>query len=193
MLLEECMKCSRDGCEDCVSSGWVTDANGHDKRCADCAENEEEQEKEEAKRVPTPEPPPPRLVTIVVSGSREWKASFPITCEFEKLLEHYENERVVYRLVHGACKGLDTLAAHLAKHRGWEVIACPAFWKQGAKGAPLRNQYMLDEYAPDACIAFPYAESKGTRDMIRRMEAYVAKAGKPVYMAVREGVAGRDA
>jgi YspA, cpYpsA-related SLOG family len=74
------------------------------------------------------------------------------------------------RLVHGAARGADLLAADWAKHSGIEEIAMPADWEREGKVAGfLRNQRMLDEAKPILVIAFP--GGNGTRDMIRRSKA----------------------
>jgi YspA, cpYpsA-related SLOG family len=74
------------------------------------------------------------------------------------------------RLVHGAARGADALAADWAESQGIDVWAMPADWERNGRIAgPLRNQQMLDDAKPALVIAFP--GGSGTRDMVRRAKA----------------------
>jgi hypothetical protein len=65
------------------------------------------------------------------------------------------------RLIHGAARGADTLAARAAVDLGYEQVeAFPADWEhEGKRAGILRNLQMLDEN-PDLVIAF--GEGRGT-------------------------------
>ena len=69
-------------------------------------------------------------------------------------------------LVHGAAPGADTIAAELARDKGWQVEAHHADWeKYGKRAGYIRNREMADAGA-DLCLAFPIGESRGTRMMM---------------------------
>lgn len=100
-------------------------------------------------------------------------------------LDRAHAKRPVSVLIHGAARGADTLAGEWAKARGIAPDPYPAAWRRADgtvnKGAgPVRNQRMLDEGRPNACVAFPPGpklEWSGTADMVTRC----LKAGLPVW------------
>lgn len=76
----------------------------------------------------------------------------------------------ITELAHGAAQGADSLAYAWCVKRRVPSKAYHADWLQEGKAAgPIRNQRMLDNFAPDAVIAFP--GGRGTADMTRRAKA----------------------
>jgi len=113
---------------------------------------------------------------ILVTGSREWVEPGPI----ERELKHYPKGTI---LVHGACRGVDNIAADIGKRLGFIVRAYPVLdddWEMlGPVAGHLRNQKMLDDEHPDEDgilidKVFAFHEDpdlgKGTRDMINRCD-----------------------
>ena len=101
---------------------------------------------------------------LLVCGSRYWINREAIL----KKLRTYPKNTV---LIHGACKGADSLAASIGRELGFDTISFPADWARYRKGAgPIRNQQMLDEGKPTHVIAFHenLANSAGTKDMINK-------------------------
>lgn len=85
-------------------------------------------------------------------------------------------------VIHGKCRGADTLAGDWAKVRGIPVQEFPADWnKFGRAAGPMRNQQMLDEGQPDVCVGFP--GGKGTLNMANLARA----AGVKVIMVEDHG------
>lgn len=75
-------------------------------------------------------------------------------------------------LIHGAARGVDTLAGEWAFARGVEVEPYPADWAGAGKTAGReRNARMLDVGMPNAVIAFP--GGRGTKHMVKL--AYAAR------------------
>lgn len=71
---------------------------------------------------------------------------------------------------HGGASGADRHAENWADLNEVPHEARRAKWHALGKSAgPIRNQQMLDEFKPDAVIAFP--GGKGTADMVRRAKA----------------------
>lgn len=114
---------------------------------------------------------------ILVTGSRDWVEPKPIERELSQLPKGTI-------LVHGACRGVDNIAADIAKRLGFVVRSYPVLdddWEMmGPVAGHLRNQKMLDDEHPDEDGAyidkvFAWHEDshlgKGTRDMIDRCEA----------------------
>lgn len=65
-------------------------------------------------------------------------------------------------VVHGAARGLDTIAAHVAQRQGMAVEAHPAQWDLHGKVAGFRrNQEMIDLGA-DICLGFPLHQRTAT-------------------------------
>lgn len=64
-------------------------------------------------------------------------------------------------------RSADALARRWANNNGIDGPTIRADWPTlGKKAGPIRNQRMLDEFQPDAVIAFPGGD--GTADMVRR-------------------------
>lgn len=115
---------------------------------------------------------------LLVCGGRDYADADTVARTLDRVLR----ERGIAVLIHGAAGGADTLAAEWAKARGVPVLAFKVKdWRRpdgsiDKSAGPRRNQRMLDEGKPTACVAFPPGPS-GTYDMIRRCEA----AGVPVW------------
>lgn len=70
-------------------------------------------------------------------------------------------------IVSGGAKGIDTMAARFAKKFGKKMTIYPAEWhKYGRSAGPMRNQFIIDR--ADLVIAFPDAQSVGTRDSMKK-------------------------
>lgn len=83
-------------------------------------------------------------------------------------------------LVHGACRGADTLAAEVASRIGTQEPH-PADWKKyGRAAGPIRNREMLSS-GIDMLIAFP--GGAGTRNCVMIAE----ELGIPVVYATEIG------
>lgn len=114
---------------------------------------------------------------VLVSGSRrvtqkDQKAVLAIGGELWPLFwdnSSADSPRGV--LIHGAARGVDSVAADIAQGFGWEIEEYPADWRNGPRGGPDRNQRMIDEGKPDLVLAFPCSRSRGTRDLIRRAQS----------------------
>lgn len=102
--------------------------------------------------------------TWVICGGREFSDSQM----FDRVMSDLMLMRgCPTRIVHGKARGADTLAQLWAERMAIECIAVPADWKtHGYAAGPLRNKKMLDEYRPQAVIAFP--GGRGTADMVAR-------------------------
>ncbi len=99
---------------------------------------------------------------LLFSGDRNWTRVAPVT----EVLSWFDPTRDI--VVHGAAKGLDSLAGNLAHSMGFTVVSFPAHWTQyGKRAGRIRNQEMLDT-DPDIVFAFHpnIKESKGTKHMI---------------------------
>ena len=71
------------------------------------------------------------------------------------------------KVVHGAARGLDTMAAAWAGRMAIPCVGVPADWgNQGRAAGPLRNEDILRKYKPKRLVAFP--GGRGTADMVRR-------------------------
>lgn len=70
----------------------------------------------------------------------------------------------ITQLCHGNARGADRLAGEWAHSRRVPYEAHPAAWAlHGKRAGPIRNCKMLNEFKPDAVIAFP--GGTGTADM----------------------------
>jgi hypothetical protein len=103
-----------------------------------------------------------------VSGSR-WLVEYNLI--HEKLDDIYTWAPKL-TVLEGGASGADHAAGSWAgymQREGADVewVTYPANWKRyGDKAGPIRNRYMLQDGRPDMVLAFPYPDSRGTRDMI---------------------------
>jgi formamidopyrimidine-DNA glycosylase len=72
-------------------------------------------------------------------------------------------------LLHGNCAGADITASLEAKKLGWKIEVYNADWNKGHSAGPIRNQYMMEQ-KPDYGLLFLSDNSKGTKNMMRRMD-----------------------
>lgn len=97
---------------------------------------------------------------LLACGGRD----FNDRAKVREVLDRYEGP---IELAHGGARGADSLVGAYAIDRGWPVRVFQADWKAHGKAAGhIRNQQMLDEFAPDLVVAFP--GGRGTADMVRR-------------------------
>ena len=113
------------------------------------------------------------MKTILVCGSREWEDYTVVYIELLREVIAQGWADVPIRVIHGACRGADRLAAIAAHGLGYEVTPFPADWSRGRRAGPERNARMLDEN-PDLVIAFGHG--RGTDGMVRMAE----RRGVPV-------------
>jgi hypothetical protein len=106
---------------------------------------------------------------ILVSGSRDWTDVDRVRNALRHAWAYLQPGPIT--LVHGAARGLDTIAGRVWTGGNLPVEVHPADWNKHGKGAgPIRNQAMVDLGA-DLLVAFPLGASIGTRDCIRRAKA----------------------
>src|ERR1700753_3296669 len=99
---------------------------------------------------------------VLVCGGRDFRDRRMLT----EFMDKFHAERPIAQLIHGAARGADALADDWANDSRIYTIACPADWEKHSKSAgPIRNQFMLDRYAPEVVIAFP--GGSGTAHMVK--------------------------
>lgn len=87
---------------------------------------------------------------MLVCGSRDY-----IDGDFiASVLDEWPD--TITHLCHGGARGADTLAgAWASKHPSIEVVVYRAQWAQlGRSAGPVRNIQMLEQFRPDAVLAF---------------------------------------
>jgi hypothetical protein len=117
---------------------------------------------------------------VLVTGSRDWTDPAPIfrALYYQRMIAGDAGMIIV----HGDCAtGADAIADRWGRQFYPDTVLVepnPADWKHWGKAAgPMRNQLMVDLGA-DVCLAFPFPNSRGTRDCIERARA----AGIPVQV-----------
>jgi hypothetical protein len=99
---------------------------------------------------------------LIVCGGRDYRDRDRLCAVLD---QHAPTE-----IATGGASGADSLAVDWAWKRGIPAkIFIPDWAAHGLAAGPLRNQRMLDEFKPDAVIAFP--GGRGTADMVRRARA----------------------
>lgn len=113
---------------------------------------------------------------VLVTGGRDYNDRTVVFCALNKFDSTIGN---ITAIIHGDATGADYLAKCWAVAYDVKEIPEPVKkdeWRDlGRKAGPLRNQKMLDLYAPDCVVAFP--GGRGTANMMRLAE----EAGVPVY------------
>ena len=105
-------------------------------------------------------------LTVIVCGGREYDNRKNV---FEQL-DRMRAKHNIFKVIQGGARGADALAKAWAINRGVPMIEERADWNRFGKAAGwMRNQRMIDEHRPEACIAFP--GGRGTADMVRRARA----------------------
>lgn len=100
---------------------------------------------------------------IIVCGGRDYADKEHVW----RVLSDLDDVEGITSIAHGGATGADSEAALWAKYNRKPAQAFRARWKEEGKAAgPLRNQRMLDQFQPDAVVAFP--GGRGTADMVRR-------------------------
>ena len=102
---------------------------------------------------------------VLVTGGRDYNNAKHVS----QTLDGIDAEHRIDIIIEGGATGADRLADEWAIMRRRARIRCKADWNShGNAAGPIRNQQMLDEFAPDLVVAFP--GGRGTADMIRRAE-----------------------
>ena len=108
------------------------------------------------------------MKTILVCGGRNYN-------DRRKVYETLDAQEEPFRIIHGAARGADSLAADYARDRNIPATAYPADWRRhGSSAGYVRNRRMLEEGRPDLVIAFP--GGRGTAHMAKTAR----EAGVPV-------------
>lgn len=116
------------------------------------------------------------LTRLLVTGSRHWDDGTTLYHALKRARHELGGDAM---LVHGACRGLDTLADEI--WRSWGLPTDPhpidkTEWAiYGGRAGYLRNKRMVQAGA-DLCLAFPLPGSKGTL----MCASMAARAGIPV-------------
>jgi predicted Rossmann-fold nucleotide-binding protein len=117
---------------------------------------------------------------VLVCGGRDYDNRERLFRVLDQALQAVTMAGKSFTLIHGGCRGADSLAHVWATERkitleGGNVRVYHANWERDKKAAgPIRNKLMLTEN-PHAVIAFP--GGKGTANMVNISK----KAGIPIY------------
>lgn len=103
---------------------------------------------------------------ILCCGDREWS-------NFDVVYRELAALPPGTKIVHGACRGADTIAGIVARDLGLPVQGIPADWDKWRRlgrpkaAGPIRNREMLDK-KPDLVLAFhdDLSRSRGTKDAV---------------------------
>jgi hypothetical protein len=122
--------------------------------------------------------------TIIVTGDRYWTDYAFILA----VLADWHSGMHIRLLVHGACRGVDSLCDRAAEVLGIRVESNPAEWERlGLSAGPQRNRLMLHKH-PECRVVLAFhnriADSKGTRDMIK----VSVNTGREVILYSHSGV-----
>jgi YspA, cpYpsA-related SLOG family len=125
-------------------------------------------------------------VKILCTGSRHWKRVGVVNNVLKGVIAKHGDPANIL-IIHGACRGADTIVDRCARKLGFQVKAYPAAWDQYGDGAgPMRNRQMLDEN-PDVefIIAFhdDIENSAGTKHMC----SYALIKGKKAFIVDSSG------
>lgn len=117
------------------------------------------------------------MTRVIVTGSREWTASFKMRAVLRELAKVYGSNTVI---VHGNARGADQMAARYAPGFGLKTESHPAEWeKYGRAAGPIRNQCMV-ELGADFALAFfvcrlPCVGTRHCVELLQKAEIPVRK------------------
>lgn len=99
---------------------------------------------------------------VLVCGGRDYADARALN----EALDAINREKKITRLIHGAARGADLLAAAWANSRGVPAGAFRADWKTHGRSAGFRpNERMLRDGRPELVVAF--TGGKGTPHMVK--------------------------
>jgi hypothetical protein len=108
---------------------------------------------------------------LIIAGSRNFHHAPTLELAMQEFQLHPEV------ILHGAARGVDTLAQKYAEAHCISVVAFPAQWDRYGKSAgPIRNNLMAAR--GDALLALWDGSSPGTRHMILA----AAQRGLPIFI-----------
>ncbi len=120
---------------------------------------------------------------ILVCGDRDWDDISLINSVMRIVIKDPKWTTVI----HGGCRGADTIAGNFAEKLGCVIIKVLPDWSMGRRAGPMRNLRMLS-YAPDFVIGFHanIEKSKGTKNMLSqskkaRVLTYLITGKKDLY------------
>ena len=122
------------------------------------------------KQTPMPEqnpatPAPDVEARVLVCGSRDFRDRGLVDAKLDEVRERLGG--IPMRVISGAARGADSLAADWARKNGVPCDEYPAEWdRYGRSAGYRRNERMLTEGQPHLVVAFPQGESRGTRMMM---------------------------
>lgn len=102
----------------------------------------------------------------LISGGRKFA---DIRFVYDKLDGVASEHGLPSLLIHGAARGVDSIADRWAQVNGIPRHPVPANWDADGSYAGLRRNSLMLELNPDLCIFFP--GGNGTRDMFRKARA----------------------
>ena len=101
---------------------------------------------------------------ILICGSRKFKDYDKLRGVLHELVPDLAE---VSEIIEGGASGADGLGRRFGKENGIPVATYYADWINQSRAAGIkRNIRMITEGKPDLVVAFPAADSKGTRHMI---------------------------
>ena len=102
---------------------------------------------------------------VLVCGSRDFSDRSLVDAKLDEVRKRLGG--VPMRVISGAARGADTLAADWAARNNVPCDEYPADWdRYGRSAGYRRNEQMLTEGQPHLVVAFPQGESRGTRMMM---------------------------
>jgi hypothetical protein len=112
---------------------------------------------------------------LLVSGYRDYSDEEVIR---QQLLEAWREAKKPDQvtLIHGGCRGVDTVAAQVGRELGWqEEVYKPEWRKNGVLNlgaGPARNEEMILKGKPDYTVIFLSKKSRGTKQMKGLLDKY---------------------
>lgn len=105
------------------------------------------------------------MTVLLITGSRHGRPD--VAYWLDRWVDKHGRPSMV---VLGDARGVDSQAREWCEKRGLRFSIIYAEWERlGKRAGPVRNQEMVDAAQPgDWLLAFPWGDSRGTRDCMRR-------------------------
>jgi hypothetical protein len=118
---------------------------------------------------------------ILVCGGRDYSDAESLNATLDNIIANIKSmaSGQSVRLIHGAARGADSLAAAWASSRGIAATAYPANWNlYGRSAGYVRNTQMLEEGQPHLVVAFPGGAGTAMMTRIARSAGVTVKEVK---------------
>jgi len=117
-------------------------------------------------------------MSILITGDRNYSDIKTIETSFNAIKDIFSPDSTT--VIHGGCRGADTLSGDIAIKKGYKVKVFSAEWDKYGKGAgPIRNKQMVSFHS-DVVLIFhnDLKNSRGTKNCVKLLLDEINKSNQ---------------